>query len=184
MATIFSHAVFATALGAAFMALPMKEPPVRFWILAGICAALPDADVIGFAFGIRYGDLLGHRGLSHSILFALLIGWLVVKVCFRESVAGVRKSALVFFFFLATISHGCLDALTNGGLGVAFFAPLENTRYFFSWRPIEVSPLGAQFFSERGMMVLLSELRWVWGPSLIIVAVCTMWRRRAREIAR
>lgn len=158
--------------------------PARFWIVATVCAVLPDADVIGFALGIRYGDVPGHRGLSHSILVAVLVGWLVVWVFFREPVAGVRKSALVFFFFVATISHGCLDALTNGGLGVAFFAPLENTRYFFPWRPIEVSPIGAQFFSERGMTVLLSELRWVWLPSLVTLTAWAMWRRRAMKVAR
>ncbi len=47
------------------------------------------------------------------------------------------------FLFVATISHGILDALTDGGLGVAFFAPFVNTRYFFPWTPIKVSPIGA-----------------------------------------
>src|SRR6267378_8050335 len=44
------------------------------------------------------------------------------------------------FFFLATASHGLLDAMTNGGLGVAFFAPFCDTRYFLPWQPIVVSP--------------------------------------------
>ena len=45
--------------------------------------------------------------------------------------------------------------------GVAFFAPFNNTRFFFPWRPIEVSPIGLSFFSTRGMAVLLSELIWI-----------------------
>ena len=44
------------------------------------------------------------------------------------------------FLFLAIASHGLLDAFTDGGLGVAFFAPFDSTRYFFPVTPIEVSP--------------------------------------------
>ena len=68
-----------------------------------------------------------------------------------------------------TASHGFLDAFTNGGLGVAFFSPFDPTRYFFPWTPIEVSPIGAvRFFSQRGLLVIISELRWVWLPSLAL----------------
>ena len=46
---------------------------------------------------------------------------------------------LAIFFAAITASHGLFDAMTNGGLGVAFFAPLDNARYFLPWRPIPVS---------------------------------------------
>jgi inner membrane protein len=53
-----------------------------------------------------------------------------------------------------------LDAMTNGGLGVAFFAPFDTTRYFFPWRPITVSPIGVgSFFTHRGALVVLSEIK-------------------------
>ena len=35
-----------------------------FWSLLSL---LPDADVIGFAFGVRYEDEWGHRGATHSV---------------------------------------------------------------------------------------------------------------------
>src|SRR5438105_549717 len=63
MATIFSHAVAAASLGTAFP----QPKPARFWIYGMACSMVPDVDVIGFRFGIRYGDMLGHRGLTHSI---------------------------------------------------------------------------------------------------------------------
>jgi inner membrane protein len=44
-------------------------------------------------------------------------------------------------------SHGILDAMTDGGLGVAFFSPFDDTRCFFPFRPIKVSPIGLSFFS-------------------------------------
>ena len=84
---------------------------------------------------------------------------------------------LLLYFFLATVSHGLLDALTNGGLGVAFFSPFDTTRYFFPFRPIQVSPIGAHFFSARGISVVQSELLWVWLPCVAFAIVAFSFRR-------
>jgi membrane-bound metal-dependent hydrolase YbcI (DUF457 family) len=67
-----------------------------------------------------------------------------------------------------TASHGVLDAMTDGGLGIAFFAPFDNTRYFFPFRPVKVSPIGLSFFSARGLDVIWSEL--LWAPRKIATA--------------
>src|SRR2546423_11196159 len=108
MASAFTHAFFAAAMGKAYAA---KRMPARFWFLAMLCAVLPDADVSAFAFGIPYGSMFGHRGLTHSLAFALLLAVFVVALFFREA---TNKTTLAVFFFLATASHGALDALTNG----------------------------------------------------------------------
>ena len=174
MPTVFTHSFFAAALGRIFF--PGVRLPARFRVLAALCAALPDADVLAFFFRVPYGDVLGHRGFTHSLLFALLLAVGVVYVFFREA---RRKRALVLFFFLATASHGVLDALTNGGLGVAFFAPFDDGRHFFPFRPIQVSPIGvSRFFSEWGLAVVLSELLWVWLPALVAVALIVLVSRR------
>jgi len=34
---------------------------------------LPDIDVVGFAFGVRFADPWRHRGATHSIVFAMLV---------------------------------------------------------------------------------------------------------------
>lgn len=72
------------------------------------------------------------------------------------------------FLFLRAISHTLLDAMTSGGLGVAFFSPFSNERYFFPWRPIRVSPIGVDFFGEAGVAVLRSEMIWVGLPCAAI----------------
>ena len=168
MPTIFTHAVAATALGKSWARGPV---PPKFWLLSALCAMLPDADVAGFAFGVGYGEMLGHRGLTHSLAFALCVGFAVAALAFREVRRFTRRWwSLVACFFVVTASHGALDALTDGGLGVAFFAPFDARRYFFPWRPIAVSPIGAAFFSARGIEVLASEVAWVWLPSLALVA--------------
>jgi len=70
-----------------------------------------------------------------------------------------------------------LDAMTDGGLGIAFFSPFHTARYFFPFTPIAVSPIGAHFFSERGLSVLLSEFRWVWFPSIVFAVLAVSARR-------
>jgi inner membrane protein len=75
------------------------------------------------------------------------------------------------YLFFCTASHGVLDALTDGGLGVAFLAPFDQSRYFFPVRPVAVSPIGiSEFFSAYGVQILQSEAKWIWLPSLVLWA--------------
>jgi len=178
MPTILSHAVAATAVGQWYQ---NRRLPVKFWLWTAVCALLPDVDVIGFALGIRYDDMLGHRGLTHSIPFAVGVGFVAARSCAKSNTLGFGIRDLGFgiwplwMYFTAVIaSHGLLDAFTNGGRGVAFFAPFSNHRFFFPWRPIQVSPIGVGFFSARGLAVLQSELLWILLPSVIIALLARM----------
>lgn len=160
MASILTHPIVPLALSRLF---PDGSLSPGVILLGMICSVVPDLDVIGFAFGIRYGDLFGHRGFSHSISFALVVAGLLTWI--------VQGSWLVFLFlFLSILSHPLLDAFTNGGLGIAFFSPFSNSRWFFPWRPLEVPPIGVRaFFSMRGLAVIKSELIWVWLPSAALI---------------
>src|SRR5690349_19969775 len=94
--------------------------------------------------------------------------------------AGISRLSLCVYVFLVTASYGVLDAMTNGGLGVAFFSPFNNRRYFLPWRPIVVSPLTAsRFFIAQGLAVLQNELLWIWAPSVVFALLVWMFRRRA-----
>jgi inner membrane protein len=130
---------------------------------------LPDADAIGFIFRVPYDSMWGHRGITHSIAFSIVVGSLVTLIAFRNETSN--KVFLATYFALVTLSHPLLDMLTNGGLGVALFAPFSDERFFWPWRPIEVSPIGLSFFSERGLAVFASEIVWVWLPALGILAI-------------
>jgi inner membrane protein len=176
MASVFSHAVAALGIGACFY---HPRTPKRVWVVGALCSVLPDLDVIGFRFGISYADFWGHRGFTHSLLFAALLASLVVLLAFQQPVPGHSRLALWTYFFLATASHGLLDAMTDGGLGVAFFSPFNNTRYFLPWTPIRVSPIGvSRFFSHRGLEVVQSELLWIWLPAGLLIVSAWLIRRR------
>jgi inner membrane protein len=120
-----------------------------------VLSLLPDADVIGFSFGVRYGDPWGHRGATHSLIVAVAVG-LAVGLAARRFGRPVRRTALFAIAVLA--SHGLLDTLTDGGLGCALFWPFDLTRYFAPWRPIPVAPIGLAFFSPYGLIVSATEL--------------------------
>jgi len=179
--TIFTHAAVALAAG---HATKPKSREARFWVLAVLCSILPDVDVFAFPLGIPY-DPLGHRGFFHSPFFGLLVGLTVTAIFFREIPRFSRPWWGHFAFFsLLTASHGVLDALTDGGLGIALLAPFDNSRYFLPWTPIRVSPIGIEaFLSERGWAALKSELLWIWGPLLLVTVLVTAIRafyRRCR----
>jgi len=176
VASLPTHAVAALALGAAF-ATP--GTPKRVWIAGALVSLVPDLDVLGFRFGVAYGDFFGHRGFTHSLVFAAA---LALAAAAALPGAGSGREALRAYLFFAAASHGLLDALTDGGLGVAFFSPFDNRRYFFSWRPLAVSPIGlGPFFTARGLAVLESELLFVWLPALVFAGAALFLRRRLRS---
>jgi inner membrane protein len=172
MCTVITHPAVPIALS---VLLPQDTASSSLLITASVCSIIPDLDVIGFEFGIKYGDMLGHRGFTHSIFFALALATLATLSLFHNSPGN--HIVIFLFLFLSTLSHPLLDALTNGGLGIAFFAPFSNKRYFFPYRPIKVSPIGIGFFTRRGFEVMLSELRWIWLPSSIVFGIGQLFKR-------
>jgi inner membrane protein len=176
LASGFSHAVAGLSIGACFY---RPGTPRLVWVAGALCSVVPDLDVLGFRFGIHYGDFWGHRGFTHSLLFAALLAVLVSALAFRQLPPGTSRFWIASYLFLATASHGFLDAMTDGGLGVAFFSPFNNDRYFLPWRPVRVSPIGVgRFFTQRGLDVLRSELLWIWLPSALLAILAWLLRRR------
>jgi len=167
MSSILSHAIVPLAISPLFPADAL--PP--FIVLAGtVCANAPDVDVVGFLSGVRYGDLLGHRGLTHSVFFAVALSAVLTYLLWP-----MHLGVAFLFLFLSTLSHPLLDAMTDGGLGIAFFSPFSNRRYFFPVRPIAVPPIGIRaFFSKRGWQGMKSEACWIWLPSIGLYALAKM----------
>lgn len=171
MASAFGHAFAAVMIGKSADVLresPAKIP-FKFWLLTVVSAILPDADAIGFNFGIPYEHMLGHRGLTHSIAFAIVYAVAITYLFFREGEVVKHLKTLALYFFLVTISHAFLDGFTTGGMGVGYFIPFSGERYFFPWRPIKVSPISiTRFFTPRGIAVLQSEAIYVGIPFTLL----------------
>ena len=173
MASAFAHVAVPAVL---YVAFKSKAINFRLFLLAAALSILPDLDVIGFKLGIPYASQWGHRGFTHSFAFAAVIA--AVCVVFKNKLHS-RPLPIFLVSFVACASHAVLDAMTNGGLGVAFFWPIHNERIFFPFRPIQVSPIGiSKFFTERGLRVITSELIWVFIPALMFGLIALGLRRK------
>jgi inner membrane protein len=163
--------------------LPLRAlaAPVLMWSALSL---VPDLDVVGFGLGVRYEDPWGHRGATHSFVFAIVLGAAVGAAAAALRRPAVRTGSLAI---AVLASHPLLDTLTNGGLGCALFWPFDLTRYFAPWNPIPVAPIGLAFFSPFGLAVAATEfvqfsplLLWAWSPERFR----DLWaRRRAAAVA-
>lgn len=159
MATPLSHLAVPLALA---VALGPGAMPPGLVALAVVCALLPDLDALGLWLGIPYEHPFGHRGFTHSLPFAVALAGAGALLAPEF---GAQPASAFWLLLVSAASHGLIDGMTNGGLGIAFLSPFSHRRRFLPWRVIEVSPLRpSALFSRRGLRVLRSELRWVWAP--------------------
>jgi inner membrane protein len=181
MPTILTHAVVGAALA---QVGPRSVPRGRLTLALAALAMLPDLDVVAFRFGIPYSHWLGHRGLSHSVLFGVCIAAIVARLGFRRTRVGPHDRWWLFGLCSAAIvSHGVLDACTNGGLGIAFFLPFTTSRYFLPFRPLDVSPIGIEsFLRGPAFAVFASEILYVWLPIVVLLAWVRVSSRRSRSV--
>lgn len=145
------------------------------WLGMGIMAALallPDADVIAFVLRIPYAAPWGHRGASHSLALGIAGGLLCGTLL---SPLWSSRFRTIFAATIAIVSHGLLDCLTDGGLGVALLWPYSLTRYFAPLRPIPVAPIGLGLLSSRGLAVLFTET--IYFLPLFVLA---LWPQKKR----
>jgi inner membrane protein len=160
MPTIYSHGI--VGLGAAGVAFPGRRSWL-FWFLAGFLPMIPDFDSFSTA---PFESTYGHRGFTHSFVFALAIGLLAAGLTFKY--LAIRFWVLALFFFAITASHGMLDAFTSSGNGVLWLWPFSDAR-FGPWGPIRVADIGFEWPSPWSSMAVRSELLWVWLPTGFIV---------------
>jgi inner membrane protein len=137
---------------------------------------LPDFDVFPVALGVPDGGIWGHRGVSHTPLFALLAGLLTALVLWRRDRHPLRLGLAVA---LVVASHPVLDALAQDGRGMMFLWPLSEHRFHFPWRPIPDAPRGLAFFSQIGLRHLAIELVY-----FLPFTLYALWPRRPWAAAR
>ena len=137
-----------------------------------VLAMLPDADVLPLALGLPDSGLFGHRGLTHTLVFALAVAVAAALLARRM---GLRPLYFGFFVFLVVGSHGPLDALTDHSRGVPMLWPFYTHPIASPWRPIPVAPTGLEFVTARGFGVALVEAMY-FLPLLLL----SFWPRRGR----
>ena len=92
-----------------------------FW--GAIAGTIPDLDVFLTRLYHPVDAALVHRGFSHSILFALLMGPLLGLIVFRLYKRRYELNLWIKLFFLGIITHPMLDMFTN--YGTEFLWPIN-----------------------------------------------------------
>ena len=172
MASPLTHAIVAATVAAGY------HLPLKLWLVGVAYALLPDLDAAGYWLGVPYGSFWGHRGFTHSIVFAVLASGVFAR--WIGCWTGITVVRVWTFCSVAMLSHGILDAMTDGGLGVAFFSPMDQNRYFFPIRPIHVASMSLR---DHGLDVLASECLWVWIPCAVVTTLLWWFGRSRRPVS-
>ena len=177
MASIISHPAIPLAIG---LGLGSGVISRKLLVAGVVCSIVPDLDVYLRRAADAY-SAFGHRGLTHSIVFALLCGAVAAALSRK---LDTRPLIAFLFVSVATASHGFLDAFTTGGSGILFFWPFSDERHFMPLQFIQVSPIGIrEFISFHGALVLWSELKYLWLPA-VVFGIVLHWVHSAYRSAK
>lgn len=164
MPTIVTHAAVPLCIG---LGLGKKIIPTGL-LLTGIAfSMIPDLDVLSFKLNIPYANEFGHRGFTHSLMFAFLLPTLALLF---KRYFNVSYGRIWCFLLLSLLSHSILDSLTTGGLGVGWLWPWSQQRFFAPLQVIKVAPFQlSQYLKPNGIAVIKSEILWVWMPCVTLM---------------
>ncbi|MCI4368398.1 MAG: metal-dependent hydrolase [Thermoplasmata archaeon] len=151
---------------------------LKFVVAAAVGGALPDADIALYPLSRRF-PLLGHRGISHSIVGVTIIaavGGFVVPPLMAWGLGGGFSNGPVWMFVVALevggLSHVFLDSLDHWS--VPIFAPFSPTEYKFDVdRIVNVGSMAFTVIAyglliyERGRV---SESLWTLTTDLLLAA--------------
>ncbi len=168
MASLFAHS-------AALLALP-EDRTRRLALAALFCACWQDVDYASLLFEVRPHETFGHRGATHSLFVAAAVAAIVAFALFRA-----RFRRVFPILFAVGASHGLLDALTAGDVGVALFWPLTSARFHFPFSLIASCPGGVdEWLGYWGILTLANELLYVVIPVALVVSFLRRPDRRRR----
>ena len=143
-------------VGASLIALIHPSANIKNWkpLLWGfLLANSPDLD---FAFAFLFGWKDFHRGISHSLVFALFVGALIFVFLRGEN------WRIPLAYWLAFLSHTLLDFAASREGAVRLLTPFDNGKYALGW-------FG---FSELSRGLIISDiLRFSIIEALIFVPV-------------
>jgi inner membrane protein len=130
----------AVAAGSAVAPRALLRPYLTIGI---VCAVLPDIDAIGRPIYGAAGDIAalgGHRGFTHSITFAVLLGVAVASATLPRRRWDGERVRLGIFVIAATALHAVLDMFTTIGASsspVQLLSPFSRRGYGVPWHSID-----------------------------------------------
>lgn len=120
------------ALGSCIGEIALGKKLGRKAMVWGLLAAsLPDIDAVAGLFLSLPDELIAHRGITHSLLFAIIVSALLAGICGRlYKKQQISFLHFYFFFLLQVLLHDLLD--TCNAYGTGLLEPFSNTRFSFN----------------------------------------------------
>lgn len=123
-----THLVLGAAIGEAVLGKKIGRAAMLWGAIAD---TIPDLDVLASPCFTNAQQLMVHRGITHSFLFAVVmapfLGWLLSK-WYKKT--GVSWKSWAWLFFLGLFSHILIDSFTS--YGTAWFEPFNSYRVSFN----------------------------------------------------
>lgn len=120
-----THIVLGACIGEAVFS---KELGKKALVLGAFAQTFPDLDILGSLFLSPTENLLFHRGLTHSFLFALftapILALIVVRLFPSLKLPWIK---LILFFVFQLVLHNLID--TCNAYGTQLFWPFNSERY-------------------------------------------------------
>jgi inner membrane protein len=167
MPTVYTHAMVGVSL--AYLGLSRRTSWV-YWLLAASLPVIADLDTLSTTSN---SSIWGHRGFTHSLIFALGLGLTAAVLAGWYLRLGFWRSAALFSAIAA--SHALLDLFTTAGNGIALWWPISDARAG-PWGPIPVADIGFDWPNPVRSPAIRKELLWVWLPMGVAVLVMMLWR--------
>ncbi|MDI1355163.1 MAG: metal-dependent hydrolase [bacterium] len=123
-----THTVLGACLGEVVAG---KKLGKKAMLIGALVNNLPDIDMVANFWSSPAQGLLTHRGITHSILFAVVMTPLLILL-FKKT---LKEDPLSFTRWLVLVGHGLflhilMDAFTTYGTG--WFEPFDHTRVSFN----------------------------------------------------
>lgn len=144
--------VLGAAVGEFMLGKKVGNKAILWGAVAG---TIPDLDVLSNLFLNDLQSLLFHRGITHSIFFAVVISPLLaylVDRLYKNSEANFRDWLSLFFWCIVT--HPMLDIFTN--YGTQLFYPFSDYRVAFNTIFV-IDPIFTLPLLAGCMMILLTR---------------------------
>jgi inner membrane protein len=176
MASI-GHLAVGAAVGALYSRATGANPRVTIPAFAGLALA-PDLDLISGLWGVPPNTPLSHRGITHSMAFALALG--LAATLWGRSPKGSMLLGLSVFG--ALVSHGLLDTMSELGNGPMLLWPFSTMSYESLWRPIPGVLSAGHYLTLQAVPTLALET--VMFLPLIVYALLAFFPRRTKVQAK
>lgn len=123
-----THIAIGACMGEAFAGRTVGRKAAVWGLLA---QSIPDVDFLAVFWTDTSGNLLAHRGFTHSILFAIIISFVMATLAEKwHRPHNISYTHWFVFFASAIFGHIFLDAFNNYGVG--WFEPFNHVRVSFN----------------------------------------------------